>query len=80
MTLKGELEAGNYELILLADGSPSVFQMENQNATILFHDFVSDGASLVTETSQASEETTVSNVQSDNMETEQTEITTETVS
>ncbi|MDO4157281.1 MAG: hypothetical protein Q4D37_10985 [Oscillospiraceae bacterium] len=80
VTLKGELEAGNYELILLADGSPSVFQMENQNATILFHDFVSDGASLVTETSQASEETTVSNVQSDNMETEQTEITTETVS
>lgn len=80
VTLKGELEAGNYELILLADGSPSVFQMENQNATILFHDFVSDGTSLATETPQASEETTVSNVQSDKIETEQTEITTEIVS
>ena len=80
VTLKGELETGSYELVLLADGSPSVFQMENQNATILFHDFVSNGMPAETEGSQPVEETTVSNLQSDDIETEPTEITTETVS
>lgn len=80
VTLKGELEAGNYELVLLADGSPSVFQMENQNATILFHDFVSNGTPAETEASQTPEETTASDEQSDNIETELTEMTTETVS
>lgn len=80
VTLKGKLEAGNYELVLLADGSPSVFQMENQNATILFHDFVSNGTPAETEASQTPEETAASDEQSDNIETELTEMTTETVS
>ncbi len=80
VTLKGELEAGSYELILSADGSPSVFQMGNQNATILFHDFVSNGTPVGTESSQQVEETTVSNLQTDDTETESTEITTEILS
>ena len=67
-------------MVLLADGSPSVFQMENQNATILFHDFVSNGTPAETEASQTPEETAASDEQSDNIETELTEMTTETVS
>lgn len=80
VTLKGELEAGNYELVLLADGSPAVFQMENQNATILFHDFVSSGMPTETEVSHTPEEATVSDEQNDNIETELTEMTIEIVS
>jgi hypothetical protein len=58
VTLKGELEAGNYELTLLADGSPSVFKMQNQNATITFHDFTASSPTTSTETTEPPTETT----------------------
>ncbi|MBQ8824640.1 MAG: hypothetical protein IJZ64_05340 [Ruminococcus sp.] len=70
----GELESGNYVLILQDDGSPFSFQMENMNATIVFHDFTTNATTSPSTEENISETTTISEASTEESNLEETTV------